>query len=76
MIYDAWDTSMTTNTILCPKKAKEIQGLVDLLTFSLDGADAETHDSSRGVKIFETLLLQEESDGRCGGGNSEQCQEV
>ncbi len=49
-------TSMTTNTILYPQKAREIQGLVDFLNFSLDGADAETHDQSRGVKIFETLV--------------------
>ncbi len=49
-------TSMTTNTILYPKRAREIQGLVDFLNFSLDGADAETHDQSRGVKIFETLV--------------------
>lgn len=49
-------TSMTTNTILYPKKAHEIQGLVDFLNFSLDGADAETHDRSRGVKIFDTLV--------------------
>jgi MoaA/NifB/PqqE/SkfB family radical SAM enzyme len=47
---------MTTNTILYPKKAKEIQGLVDFLNFSLDGPDAETHDQSRGVKIFDTLV--------------------
>jgi MoaA/NifB/PqqE/SkfB family radical SAM enzyme len=49
-------TSMTTNTILYPKKAKEMQGLVDFLNFSLDGADADTHDHSRGVKIFDTLV--------------------
>ncbi|AFY65175.1 radical SAM protein [Geitlerinema sp. PCC 7407] len=49
-------TSMTTNTILYPKRAKEIQGLVDFLNFSLDGGDAETHDQSRGVKIFDTLV--------------------
>lgn len=49
-------TSMTTNTILYPKRAKEIQGLVDFLNFSLDGPDAETHDQSRGVKIFHTLV--------------------
>jgi MoaA/NifB/PqqE/SkfB family radical SAM enzyme len=49
-------TSMTTNTILYPKKAKEIQGLVDFLNFSLDGGDAETHDRSRGVQIFDTLV--------------------
>jgi MoaA/NifB/PqqE/SkfB family radical SAM enzyme len=49
-------TSMTTNTILYPKKAKEMQGLVDFLNFSLDGGDAETHDQSRGVRIFDTLV--------------------
>jgi len=49
-------TSMTTNTILYPKRAKEMQGLVDFLNFSLDGPDAETHNQSRGVKIFETLV--------------------
>jgi MoaA/NifB/PqqE/SkfB family radical SAM enzyme len=49
-------TSMTTNTILYPKKAREIQGLVDFLNFSLDGPDSDTHDQSRGVKIFDTLV--------------------
>jgi MoaA/NifB/PqqE/SkfB family radical SAM enzyme len=49
-------TSMTTNTILYPKKAREVQGLVDFLNFSLDGPDAETHDHSRGVRIFDTLV--------------------
>jgi MoaA/NifB/PqqE/SkfB family radical SAM enzyme len=49
-------TSMTTNTILYPQKAKAIQGLVDFLNFSLDGPDAESHDQSRGVKIFDTLV--------------------
>jgi MoaA/NifB/PqqE/SkfB family radical SAM enzyme len=49
-------TSMTTNTILYPKKAKEMQGLVDFLNFSLDGPDAESHDRSRGVQIFDTLV--------------------
>lgn len=49
-------TSMTTNTILYPKRAKELQGLIDFLNFSLDGGDAITHDQSRGVKIFDTLV--------------------
>ncbi|MGB7416752.1 MAG: radical SAM protein, partial [Thermosynechococcaceae cyanobacterium] len=49
-------TSMTTNTILYTQKAKEIRGLVDFLNFSLDGGDAETHDQSRGVQIFDTLV--------------------
>ncbi|ABW29551.1 radical SAM protein [Acaryochloris marina] len=49
-------TSMTTNTILYLKKAHEVRGLVDFLNFSLDGPDAETHDQSRGVKIFDNLV--------------------
>jgi MoaA/NifB/PqqE/SkfB family radical SAM enzyme len=49
-------TSMTSNTILYPKRAKEIQGLVDYLNFSLDGGDADTHNQSRGVAIFDTLV--------------------
>jgi MoaA/NifB/PqqE/SkfB family radical SAM enzyme len=49
-------TSMTTNTILYPKQAEAMQGLVDFLNFSLDGPDAETHDQSRGVQIFDTLV--------------------
>ncbi|WP_299411042.1 radical SAM protein [Acaryochloris sp. IP29b_bin.148] len=49
-------TSMTTNTILYLQKAHEIKGLVDFLNFSLDGPDAETHDHSRGVRIFDNLV--------------------
>ncbi len=49
-------TSMTTNTILYPKRARAMQGLVDFLNFSLDGPDSETHDQSRGVRIFDTLV--------------------
>jgi len=49
-------TSITTNTILYPQKALEIQGLVDFLNFSLDGPTAEAHDQSRGVQIFDTLV--------------------
>ncbi len=49
-------TSITTNTILYPHKAQEIQGKVDFLNFSLDGPDAESHDQSRGVQIFDTLV--------------------
>ena len=33
-----------------------MQGLIDFLNFSLDGPDAETHDQSRGVKIFDNLV--------------------
>lgn len=49
-------TSMTTNTILYPKKAEQMRGLVDYLNFSLDGPDAQSHNQSRGVAIFENLV--------------------
>jgi MoaA/NifB/PqqE/SkfB family radical SAM enzyme len=49
-------TSMTTNTILYPRKAKQMQGLIDFLNFSLDGPDAQSHNQSRGVDIFDTLV--------------------
>jgi MoaA/NifB/PqqE/SkfB family radical SAM enzyme len=54
--HQGFVTSMTTNTILYPKRAREMQGLVDFLNFSLDGPDGETHNQSRGVKIFDTLV--------------------
>jgi len=34
--------------------------LVDFLNFSLDGGDAETHYSSRGVKIFDRVAAMQE----------------
>lgn len=49
-------TSMTSNAILYPRRAEEIHGLVDFLNFSLDGPDADTHDQSRGVQIFDNLI--------------------
>lgn len=49
-------TTLTTNTLLYPKWASKIKGLVDMLHFSLDAADAATHDASRGVACFDNLL--------------------
>ncbi|AGY57864.1 radical SAM protein [Gloeobacter kilaueensis] len=49
-------TSLTTNTILYPKKAQQLRGLVDFLNFSLDGPDAASHNQSRGVDLFERLI--------------------
>ncbi|MBL7838451.1 MAG: radical SAM protein, partial [Bacteroidetes bacterium] len=46
-------TTVTTNTLLYPKMAESLKGLIDMLHFSLDSADAEKHNASRGVKIFE-----------------------
>ncbi len=46
-------TTVTTNGMLYPKYATRLKGLVDMLHFSLDAADAETHDALRGVRCFE-----------------------
>jgi MoaA/NifB/PqqE/SkfB family radical SAM enzyme len=49
-------TTVTTNTLLYPKNAEKLKGLIDMLHFSLDSADPEVHDQSRGVKCFDQLL--------------------
>lgn len=49
-------TSVTTNTLLYPKKAASIAGLVDMLHFSLDSSIAEQHDEMRGVACFEYVM--------------------
>lgn len=49
-------TTLTTNALLYPKWAERIKGLVDMLHFSLDAADAATHDKSRGVASFDNLI--------------------
>lgn len=41
-------TTVTTNTLLYPKRAKELAGKIDMLHFSLDAATAEKHDKMRG----------------------------
>lgn len=49
-------TTVTTNGLLYPKQAEKLKGLVDMLHFSLDAADAPTHDGMRGVPCFEAVL--------------------
>jgi len=49
-------TSITTNALLYPKWAERLRGNVDLLHFSIDGADAETHNRSRGVACFDAVF--------------------
>ena len=47
-------TTVTTNTLLYPKRAHELRGKVDMLHFSLDSASAERHNTLRGgVPCFE-----------------------
>jgi MoaA/NifB/PqqE/SkfB family radical SAM enzyme len=49
-------TTVTSNGILYPKRAREIAGLVDILQFSIDAADREGHDSSKGVRCYDAVV--------------------
>ncbi len=49
-------TTLTTNGLLYPKNAHKLAGLVDMLHFSLDSADKETHDKMRGVQCFDKVM--------------------
>lgn len=46
-------TTLTTNTLLYPKWAERLQGLVDMLHFSLDSPHEAEHNASRGVNCFD-----------------------
>lgn len=46
-------TTVTTNTLLYPKMASKLHGLIDMLHFSLDDPDEQLHNESRGVKLFD-----------------------
>ncbi len=49
-------TSLTTNGTLYPKFARDLKGNLASLSFSLDAADRETHDTIRGIKCFDKVL--------------------
>jgi MoaA/NifB/PqqE/SkfB family radical SAM enzyme len=49
-------TSVTTNCILFPKRAKELAGLIDLLHFSIDSDSEEQHNRIRGVDSYRAVL--------------------
>lgn len=49
-------TTLTTNCLLYPKKAKSLQGLVDMLHFSLDSYDKDQHDQGRGVACYDFVM--------------------
>lgn len=49
-------TTITSNGLLYPKRARQLAGLVDLLHFSIDSAVPAEHDASRGVKCFDQLM--------------------
>lgn len=49
-------TTVTTNALLYPKRARSLAGLVDLLHFSIDSSVSAEHDASRGVRCFDKLM--------------------
>ena len=49
-------TTVTTNTLLYPKYAQRLRGLVDMLHFSLDSPIREEHNASRGVACFDHFM--------------------
>lgn len=49
-------TTVTTNTLLYPKMANRLIGLVDMLHFSVDAFDEKRHNDSRGVECYQFLL--------------------
>lgn len=49
-------TTLTTNGLLYPKWAERLRGKVDMLHFSLDSADRETHDKMRGVACYDKVM--------------------
>lgn len=49
-------TTVTTNTLLYPKYAEKLKGLIDMLHFSLDSPNEAEHNASRKVKCFDKFL--------------------
>jgi MoaA/NifB/PqqE/SkfB family radical SAM enzyme len=49
-------TTVTTNTLLYPKNAQKLAGLIDMLHFSLDSPIEEEHNESRKVKCFDKFV--------------------
>jgi MoaA/NifB/PqqE/SkfB family radical SAM enzyme len=49
-------TTVTTNTLLYPKMAEKLKGLIDMLHFSLDSPIEAEHNESRKVKCFDKFL--------------------
>ncbi|MDP5061108.1 MAG: radical SAM protein, partial [Maribacter sp.] len=49
-------TTVTTNALLYPKRAEELKGKVDMLHFSLDSFDRDTHNASRKVVCYDHVM--------------------
>lgn len=54
-------TTVTTNGLLYPKRARQLAGLVDLLHFSIDSSVPAEHNASRGVRCFDQLMASIET---------------
>lgn len=54
-------TTVTSNGLLYPKRARDLAGKVDLLHFSIDSSVPAEHDASRGVKCFDKLMASIET---------------
>ena len=49
-------TTVTTNGIIYPDRSSELNGLIDILQFSLDGSCREIHDDIKGVSSFDRVF--------------------
>ncbi len=49
-------TTITTNGLLYPQRARELAGKIDFLHFSLDAATAADHDNMRGAQAFTQVM--------------------
>jgi len=49
-------TQMTTNCTLYPRKARELQGLFDILNFSLCSPEAEPHNTIRRDNSYDSVI--------------------
>ncbi len=49
-------TTITTNGALYPQCAQEIAGYVDILQFSLDAANSDSHDRIKGIPCFNRVM--------------------
>ena len=49
-------TTLTTNGMLYPKLAGRLKGKIDMLHFSLDSSDKDTHDKGRGVACYDFVM--------------------
>jgi len=59
-------TTVTTNAILYPDRAAALQGLVDVLQFSLESVDEARHDEIRGVPCYDKVMQSIDIAARLG----------